>query len=334
MNQLIKRILTIVSAMILCVAAVNAQSSGDKLYNQGLALQKTMTIDAQNKAIAKFQSAKKLYDSAAKKSQCDAAINVSRGIISSLKGSGGSGNGKGSKSSKGNAGSKNSEKTRDSAPAATLKLSNQRFHLNEDYGYADVTVTTNQSGWSVAPVANYDGSTFVRVEKTGANTFRVTVPENTSTEPRVQYVQVSAGTATARFEVSQAGREITLSTSANTISCGKKGGDKKIEIFSNSEAEYVDNYNENWHVIECPQWITVVPEVKKYKGKAEKIVDQGIGAVANVFKGKKRGEKDPGAVKSSAKIIFDKMPSGEVTRKGEIVFESGYKQHRVVVTQN
>ena len=66
------------------VNPVNAQTSGDRLYSQGLELQKKQTIQSQKSAIAKFQSAKKLYDSAAKKKQCDDAIAVSNNIIKTI----------------------------------------------------------------------------------------------------------------------------------------------------------------------------------------------------------------------------------------------------------
>ena len=63
---------------------IMAQNSGDRLYSQGLELQKKQTVQAQKSAIAKFQSAKKLYDSAAKKKQCDDAIAVSNNIIKTI----------------------------------------------------------------------------------------------------------------------------------------------------------------------------------------------------------------------------------------------------------
>ena len=63
---------------------IMAQNSGDRLYSQGLELQKRQTVQAQKSAIAKFQSAKKLYDSAAKKKQCDDAITVSNNIIKTI----------------------------------------------------------------------------------------------------------------------------------------------------------------------------------------------------------------------------------------------------------
>lgn len=325
-----------VCALTICVFAVSAQSSGDKLYNQGLALQKTMTIDSQNKAISKFKSAKKLYDSQAKKDQCDAAIRVSQGIISQLKGGdstggkpkGGGDSGKGKKGDSG----RHSEKVKETGPAPTVSLSNQRFHLGQEPGQMDVTVTTNQSEWSVAPVANTDGSSFVTVEKVGEGSFRVSVPANDKSTPRTQYVQVNAGTATARFEVSQAGREIELSASKNVVNCGKGGGSKKIDIFCNADEDYEENYHENWKVAECPQWVKVVPEVRKDRNEIGKAVDKGLSAVTGLF-GKNKGEDAPGIIKTSIEIIFDKLPKGDSSRNGEIIFESGYKQYHVIVTQ-
>ena len=85
-----KKFLSLLIAILFSTTLMFAQSSGDKLYNQGLQLQKTMTIQSQNQAISKFNSAKKLYDSAAKKAQCDQAISVSRNIIAKLGGGGGS----------------------------------------------------------------------------------------------------------------------------------------------------------------------------------------------------------------------------------------------------
>ena len=78
-----------IKIIIICVmlgfaGTTVAQSSGDKLYSQGLELQKKQTVQSQKSAIAKFQSAKKLYDSAAKKKLCDDAIAVSNNIIKSI----------------------------------------------------------------------------------------------------------------------------------------------------------------------------------------------------------------------------------------------------------
>lgn len=67
MIELIQRNISrtlIVFAMIMLSSTTVAQTSGDKLYSQGLELQKKQTVQAQRSAISKFASAKKLYDSA------------------------------------------------------------------------------------------------------------------------------------------------------------------------------------------------------------------------------------------------------------------------------
>lgn len=54
----IRRILILIMGVVLINAVSMAQSAADKAYNDGLRFQKTMTIQAQNSAIAKFQGAK------------------------------------------------------------------------------------------------------------------------------------------------------------------------------------------------------------------------------------------------------------------------------------
>ncbi len=74
----------LVVVMTGCSLLCQAQSAGDKLYAQGQELQKTQTVNAQNKAIAKYQQAKKAYDSTTKKNQCDSQIEICRNTIKSL----------------------------------------------------------------------------------------------------------------------------------------------------------------------------------------------------------------------------------------------------------
>ena len=64
-----------------------AQSSCDKLFADGVKLQQTMTIAAQNRAIAMFEKAKVCYDSNERKNICDQQIKTSLTIIKNLKSS-------------------------------------------------------------------------------------------------------------------------------------------------------------------------------------------------------------------------------------------------------
>lgn len=66
-------------------ANVCAQSAADKLFNEGIKLQKTRTEASQNAAIKKFKAAKISYDSAAKKKSCDTQISKCNKIIEELK---------------------------------------------------------------------------------------------------------------------------------------------------------------------------------------------------------------------------------------------------------
>lgn len=326
-KKIFRRFVALTCALMLCCVAANAQSSGDKLYNQGLALQKTMTKTAQNQAIAKFQSAKKLYDSAAKKKQCDDAIAVSRNIIAGFGKSGGSSTGGGYTGG----GNRNQKPQKETVVTPTVEVSNKVFHLGQEAGQMDISVTTNQNDWSVAAIADKNGASFVHVSKLDNNKFRISVPYNESASPRTQYVQVSAASAKTQVEVSQAGRDIELISNKNSLEFGKKSKTSKIEIQCNSDARYSDNFNVNWEVAECPSWVTVVAELPKEKGGILKIVTDKIDEGKSKLTGE-QGRSD--MVKSNAKVTCDALPGGVSNRKGEIVLQSGYKQCRIIVIQH
>lgn len=326
-KSFIRKAVALVCAVAFCIFTVSAQSSGDKLYNQGLALQKTMTVAAQNQAIAKFQSAKKLYDSAAKKSQCDQAISVSRNIISSL-GKGGSGGG-GTKPSSGGGSTKNNNES--SKPKATLSLSNSNFNFDKNSATVDVTVTTNQSDWKVTDVDNSDGSSFVSVKKTGDHTFSITVPYNSGTTSRSQYVQVTAGDAKERISVVQLGREIVLKANKTMIQAKKKGGNNKLTIECNYAERYAENNEQNWHVVSAPDWVTISAAEKKEAGW--KKLGKGLLEATGVDQLISSGDEPVGdLVKSEMQINVDPNETG-ASRKGEVVIESGFKQFKISVTQ-
>lgn len=75
----------ILSLLFVCFSvAVNAQSAGDRLFAQGQKFQITQTVKAQRQAIAKFEAAKKAYDSAAKKQMCDNQIAICNSNIKTI----------------------------------------------------------------------------------------------------------------------------------------------------------------------------------------------------------------------------------------------------------
>lgn len=75
----------ILSLLLICLSVtVKAQSAGDRLFAQGQKFQMTQTINAQKQAIAKFEAAKKAYDSATKKQMCDNQIAICNSNIKTI----------------------------------------------------------------------------------------------------------------------------------------------------------------------------------------------------------------------------------------------------------
>lgn len=192
-NRIMKylRLITLLSALVLCSSIVFAQSSGDKLYNQGLQLQKTMTVTAQNQAIAKFKSAKKLYDSAVKKSQCDQAIIVSQGIIQHLQ--------------KPQGNSTTPSPSRKSHTAPTLDISPAWFNLSQESQTVQVLVASNQEDWSVFPV-NEGTDHFAYATRNG-NYIDIYVPANNSYQQRSQKFLVTVGDIFKEIQINQTGQQ-------------------------------------------------------------------------------------------------------------------------------
>lgn len=191
------RLITLLSALILCTSIVFAQSSGDRLYNQGLQLQKTMTISAQNQAIAKFKAAKKLYDSAVKKSQCDQAIIVSQGIIKKLTPTP----------------TPTPTPTKKPRIAPTLDISPAWFNLSQESQTVQVLVASNQEDWSVFPV-NEGTEHFAYATRNG-NYIDIYVPANNSYQQRSQKFLVTVGDIYKEIQINQSGQQSQSSSSGD-----------------------------------------------------------------------------------------------------------------------
>ena len=78
------KLILLTAIMAFVPSGLHAQSMCDKLYAEGVKLQKTQTVSAQRSAITKFEKAKACYDSDAKKNQCDQQIKVCRYTIKKL----------------------------------------------------------------------------------------------------------------------------------------------------------------------------------------------------------------------------------------------------------
>lgn len=310
----IKKFLAFLCALIFSTSVMMAQSSGDKLYNQGLQLQKTMTVQAQNSAISKFTSAKKLYDSAAKKAQCDNAISVSRNIIASLKG------GKG-KNTGGTKGPQKTEQEPQEEPA-TISLTNTEFSLDNATKALTVGVTCNKDDWSVSAVARPDGSSFLNVAKSANDKIIINVPANYTTETRDQKVQVKAGSVTADITITQTGKHIDIEASTKEFSFKEKGGKKKFTIACNATQQYSDNGYENWYVESKPDWIKIEINEKREKSALGKLGDTFNGLI----KGNSKSDNSD-MIKTNVTLICDPLIKGSVAahngRKAEVILRSG-----------
>lgn len=317
-----QRIFTLLCTILLCASIAMAQSSGDKLYNQGLQLQKTMTVTAQNQAIAKFKSAKKLYDSAAKKSQCDQAIQVSQGIIKQLKSGGGSGKGSGS--------SRQQAQETVVVVEPTLEISPAVFDLPRESKTVQVTVSTNQEDWEVSPVN--DGTQLFAQATKGDDRISIYVMPNNTYEKRTQKFHVTTGSLIREITITQSGKYVQLSGSEGILKFKLSGNKKKVEISCNSTQQYPENANENWYIASKPDWIVVTINQKK-GGLLGKIKDK-----ANQLVGGTDQETDASIKKTSitieAKPIMKGSYEANTGRQGEVVIQSGESTFTIYVTQS
>lgn len=244
----LQRILTSICAIVLCTAIAMAQSSGDKLYSQGLQLQKTITIPSQNQAISKFQSAKKMYDSSAKKAQCDQAIQVSQGIIKHLKSCAPKPQVKPGKDSK-------DDTVEEIIPSLEVGPANTAFDVSCEANSIQVAVSTNQEDWDVAPVS--DGNKiFAQATKRDSKIFIYVMPNNTF-ESRTQKFNVTAGNLTKEITITQSGIDAKLYVNKGFVKFKAKGDKQKVEVMCNSTLYYPSNSYENWYIASKPDWVNV-----------------------------------------------------------------------------
>lgn len=298
------------------VSAV-AQTSGDRLYSQGLELQKKQTVQSQRSAIAKFKSAKKLYDSAAKKKQCDDAIAVSNNIIKSISIN---------KATNGNSQNVNNAELKTSV----LELSNEKLQLDYESRSVSVNITTTEDEWSVTTIANDDGKAFVSVNQhRDEKSFEIVCPENSSTRQRSQSIEVRAGELKKIIIVEQSGKPTILSVEKTVVEFSSKGGSKSIEVYSNSDSLEDDNNNRNWKVVSKPEWVSVIGEEFKEKGFLGKLGDK---AKSLVKKGTVSAG-DPSVVTSIMMIVVASKSKNEPSRSGDIVINSENQQATIIVQQ-
>lgn len=307
----------IVCVMTIFTSPIHAQTSGDKLYSQGLELQKKQTVQSQKAAIAKFQSAKKLYDSAAKKKQCDDAIAVSNNIIKNISS---------------NKGQRSDVQKTNAAELKTtvLELSNEKLQLDCNQRSITVNITTTETDWSITPIANDDGEAFVSINQhQEEKNFEIICSANSSTKQRSQSIEVRAGDLKKTLIVVQEGIPTILSVENTVVEFSSKGGSKSIEVYSNSDSTEEDNNYRNWKIVSKPEWTNVIGEEYKEKGFLGKIGDSAKGMI----KKNSASAKDPSVVTSVMKIVVSSKSKKEPSRSGEIIISSENQQATIIVQQ-
>lgn len=298
-----------------------AQSSGDKLYNQGLTLQKTLTVKSQKDAINKFTSAKKLYDSKAKKDQCDQAIQVSKNIIAELsKGTG--------------RGSRTRTNTVEQKKEAVINIAPSQFAIDCHAKTLTVTVATvNVEEWSAMPVSNADGTSFLTVKK-GDDLITIECDINPTTAVREQSVVIQGNDVTQTVKITQAGQPVELTANTALLEFGKNGGKKTLEIYTNSTTAYDDNNGFNWRIESKPDWIDVVVDtsVKKKKsgiiGKLKEKKDE-------ILNGKEQNADSEETIKLivNAEKIDKSSVEYKTGRKGELKIVSDNQSLTILLVQ-
>lgn len=190
--------------LLLVSGAGRAQSSCDKLFAEGAKLQQTMTIAAQNKAIAMFEKAKVCYDSNERKGICDQQIKTSRTIIYNLRSAAAD------KAAAPAAKDAKEEAPADSAALDTkpvekarddVKLSFEKNHLSfkaKGGEFKKVKVSCNYEDWVVT-----ETPAWVTVSRNNENELVVETEENTAEEERAGIVKVECGPREASLVVNQ-----------------------------------------------------------------------------------------------------------------------------------
>lgn len=190
--------------LLVIAGAARAQSSCDKLFAEGAKLQQTMTIAAQNKAIAMFEKAKVCYDSNERKGICDQQITTSRTIIYNLRSAAAD------KAAASAAKAEKEEAPADSAVVDTtvvekarndVKLSFEKNHLSfkaKGGEFKKVKVSCNYEDWVVT-----ETPVWVTVSRNTENELVIETEENTDEEDRAGIVKVECGSEEASLVVNQ-----------------------------------------------------------------------------------------------------------------------------------
>lgn len=314
---------SIVIILVLMVAhTISAQSNGDKLFMEGQALQQKQTIASQNQAIKKFEAAKVVYTTADKKKMCDNQITICNNNISSLK----------KVTSKG---AKDRKQTV-AVQEVKLALSQNRLYFDGDKkGTSSIAVTAPSIDWSFKFSEGIEGEeNFAKANRSSdAKSIDIEVEANPYTIERHQSLVVTYENTADTLLISQSGKDVTLSTNSNLLEFKLKGGNKTVELYTNSDSIISSNNGLTWYVDSKPEWIETSVEVKKEKS----VVGKGLSALKGLVSSTAKAATEADVKTSIVKIIARPLPKSDPSyssgRRGEIIFVSQDKTYKITVIQ-
>ena len=306
--QIVLRLCVVVMLVAVTSPLVAQNSVGDRLFQEGKNLQRRGDCE---KAIKKFESAKKCYDSAAKLQQCDDAISECRKPKSKT----------GPTPPKGDV-------IDQPDPVVFISLSKELLKIKEGEHTETIHVSTSEKAWTATPLTNEGEDSFVTVKPhPDKKSFDITGEANNSARRRSQDVKVSAGKKEKKILVEQSGKSVELSVEKTVVVFGINGGIKSIEVYSTSDEKEEGNNYRNWRVLSKPNWANVVGEVRKEKSKLRQKAER-------LFRKRSLAAEDPTFVTSVMKIVASKKPNGSQPRNGEIIIGSGDQLAKIIVQQD
>ena len=311
----------IMLVLLIGLTANSYAQSGDKLFMDGQQLQQTMTISSQKSAIKKFQAAKVVYTTTDKKKMCDNQISICNKNIASL-------------SRKSNPSKK--EKKSPVPEKIEFSLSQNKIEFDGDKaGSVNIKVEAASTDWKFTVTSGVGGmDNFLKVTRSDdAKSIDISTEANDKTLTREQLINVDCGDKRESITVKQKGKAVTLSTNTNQLEFGLKGGNKSVEIYTNSDSIIASNNDLTWYIESMPDWVETNVEVKKKKG----VLGNAISAIKKTVVGSSSAASEEGVKISNIKVVVKGLEKSNPTynsgRKGEIVFASQDKRYRVTVIQ-
>lgn len=292
--------------------AVCGQTKADQLYSEGQTLAEIRTLASQNKAINKFKAAKVIYTTPAKKKLCDNQIAICYKNITALK--------KNSNKKKND----DIESDKKKVPEVLSLSKNTLDFLSDKNSSQTIEVTSPTDDWKCSFVESMEyNQNFVRiVQNIEQKTIRVEVESNQTTLPRKQGIKVYDSKDVQYIVVSQEGCPVLLRTNTGLIELKTKGGNKDIELYTNSDSIIQTNWGDlSWYLESKPEWVEI--DVKK----------TSIAKMKDYVSYIPDGLVKKSIIKIVTRPIAKNSPEFTTGRKGEIVFASQNKTCKIIVLQ-